>query len=236
MGASVLSRYFLHLPRRSRREAWAGTTKCPRCGVIMLQYGDGNAAGGFEVVQDTAREAPPFARVVKGTIVPANESRSLAELAINKLAPAAVLCKPKGADVHYLDVPDSRRTMKISHFVALQLRLGSLMRRTRQVLAVVVVTTALCADHVASAASAAREPVGAIGRVSEVADLASGLAGRFVTRLSRSFGRSVPAIVSVQFRQPRPAVVAAIIGPSDQTATVEPQSFTPFQFRLPPPN
>jgi hypothetical protein len=106
------------------------------------------------------------------------------------------------------------------------------MRRTRQVLAVVVVTTALCADHVASAA---REPIGAIGRVSEVADLASGLAGRFVTRLSQSFQRSVPAIVSVQSRHPRPAVVAAIIVPSDQT-TVEPQSYTPFQFRLPPPN
>jgi len=109
------------------------------------------------------------------------------------------------------------------------------MRRTRQVLAVVVVTTALCANHVASAAAVAREPMGAIGRVSEVADLASGLAGRFVTRLSQSFQRSVPAIVAVQSRQPRPAALAAIPAPQDPAVYVQPQSFTPFQFRLPPP-
>jgi hypothetical protein len=108
------------------------------------------------------------------------------------------------------------------------------MRRSRQVLAVVVVTTALCADHVASAAALAREPMGAIGRVAEVADLASGLAGRFVNRLSQSFRRSVPAIVAVQSRQPRPAVTA-IPAPQDPAADVQPQSFTPFQFRLPPP-
>jgi hypothetical protein len=109
------------------------------------------------------------------------------------------------------------------------------MRRTRQVLAVVVVTTALCADQVATAAVGAREPIGTIGRVSEVADLASGFAGRFVCRLSQSFQRSVPAIVSVQARQPRPAVVAALPHPSETAACVLPQSFTPFQFRLPPP-
>jgi hypothetical protein len=109
------------------------------------------------------------------------------------------------------------------------------MRRTRQVLAVVVVTTALCADHVASAAAVAREPMGAIGRVVEVADLASGLAGRFVTRLSQSFQRSVPAIAAVQTRQPRPAAVAAIPVPQDPAANVLPRNFTPFQFRLPPP-
>jgi len=109
------------------------------------------------------------------------------------------------------------------------------MRSTRQVLAVVVVTTALCADHVATATAAAREPIGAIGRVSEVADLASGLAGRFVTRLSQSFQRSVPAIVAVQTRQPRPAILVAIPVPSYPAANVQPQAFTPFQFRLPPP-
>jgi len=109
------------------------------------------------------------------------------------------------------------------------------MRRTRQVLAVVVVTTALCANHVASAAAVAREPMGAIGRVAEVADLASGLAGRFVTRLSQSFQRSVPAIAAVQSRQPRPALVATVRPPQNLAANVQPQSFTPFQFRLPPP-
>src|SRR5271156_4041257 len=99
------------------------------------------------------------------------------------------------------------------------------MRRTRQVLAVVVVTTALCADHVASAAVIAREPMGAIGRVSEVADLASGLAGLFAPRLSQSFRRSVPPIVSVQSRQPRPPAVAARPVPRTPAANVRPQSF-----------
>ena len=71
---------------------------------------------------------------------------------------------------------------------------------------------------------------------SDVAGLASGLAGRIVSRLSQSFQRVVPSAAPVQARQaqarrgrrraPRPA---------DQSARVEPQPFSPFQFRLPPP-
>jgi hypothetical protein len=50
------------------REAWAGTTQCPRCGVAMVQYLDGNAPGGFEVLQDAPAPFPPFARIARAAI------------------------------------------------------------------------------------------------------------------------------------------------------------------------
>jgi hypothetical protein len=110
------------------------------------------------------------------------------------------------------------------------------MRRSRQVLAVVVVTTAMCADHVATASCIAREPIGRVTDVaSEVADLASGLAGRFVTRLSQSFQRTVPGVVPLEARQPKPTIAVTTIRPQDVSADVQRQSFSPFQFRLPPP-
>lgn len=99
-------------------------------------------------------------------------------------------------------------------------------------------TTALCADQVATAA-AAREPVGRISRVtdltSDVAGLASGLAGRLVSRLSQSFRGVVPSAAPLQARQPKPAVVTPAPRPADQSARVQPPPLSPFQFRLPPP-
>lgn len=108
------------------------------------------------------------------------------------------------------------------------------MRRTRQVLAVVMVTTALCADQVATAA-AAHEPVGRMSRVTEFTSLTSDLAGRFVSRLSQSFRRVVPSAAPVQARQPNPAVVTPAPHMADQSARVQPPPLSPFQFRLPPP-
>ena len=100
----------------------------------------------------------------------------------------------------------------------------TLTRRHRQVLAVLAVTTALCADHVASAAPTVRPQVGT-------------LAGRIVTRLTQSFGRTVAGANQVLSRQRslsgRANVVASVAPVSASAPAHRPLS--PFQFRLPPP-
>ena len=96
-----------------------------------------------------------------------------------------------------------------------------MIRATRQVLAVVAVTTALCADRVASSAPASRPPVAV-------------MAGRLVSRLAQRLRRAVAAIVPWQVRQRaisvvrRPALMPAPI-------LVSHRPLSPFQFRLPPP-
>jgi hypothetical protein len=98
-----------------------------------------------------------------------------------------------------------------------------MIRATRQVLAVVAVTTALCADRVATSAPAARPHVGV-------------MASRLVSRLAQRLRRAVDAILPWQVRQRaigltcrrRPALVPA-------PAFVSHRPFSPFQFRLPPP-
>jgi hypothetical protein len=87
------------------------------------------------------------------------------------------------------------------------------------------VTTALCADQVTAAAPSLRPQV-------------SELAGRIVTRLTQSFGRTV-AVAQVLPRQ------RAMTGRTNAPATApQPpvsapdfahQPTSPFQFRLPPP-
>ena len=103
----------------------------------------------------------------------------------------------------------------------------SLMTRsTRQLLAVVAVTAALCADQVVAAAPANRTEAGQ----------AASLASRFVNRLSQSFRRTVAAAL------PRPAAEA--VGPvcpgvrrlpNALQAPVLHPTLSPFEFRLPPP-
>ena len=96
------------------------------------------------------------------------------------------------------------------------------MRATRQVLAVVAVTTALCADRVVShAAHTSRTPV-------------AEMAGRLVMRLAHRLRRVVAAITSWQVRQ-RGATQARrpVLVPVPVFVTARPIS--PFQFRLPPP-
>jgi len=89
---------------------------------------------------------------------------------------------------------------------------------------VLAVTTALCADHVASAAPTLCPDVGT-------------LAGRIVTRLTQSFGRTVAGANQVLSRQRSPSgranVVASVAPVSDSAPAHRPLS--PFQFRLPPP-
>ena len=84
------------------------------------------------------------------------------------------------------------------------------------------VTTALCADQVAVAAPSMRPQV-------------AQLAGRIVTRLTRSFRQVVTVELPVHARQrwnePSRVEVPAAAPASD----VPHRSVSPFQFRLPPP-
>jgi hypothetical protein len=84
------------------------------------------------------------------------------------------------------------------------------------------VTTALCADQVAVAAPTIRP---------QVADLA----GRIVTRLSRSFRQSVTIELPdhARCRDAEPSRVEVTpVAPSDDLPH---RAVSPFQFRLPPP-
>ena len=86
------------------------------------------------------------------------------------------------------------------------------------------VTTALCADQVTAAAPTVRPEVGT-------------LAGRIVTRLTQSFGRTVAGTNQVLPRQrtlsgraSAPTPPAPVVAPA-----IRPIPLSPFQFRLPPP-
>ena len=103
-------------------------------------------------------------------------------------------------------------------------------RQARQIVAVVVVATALCADRppAAAAAPSARTHAGSQARVAQIA-------GRIVDQLSQNFRRPVRMDLSAQpgrgvgLTDVRPANVA----PRPVAAAHPPIS--PFQFRLPPP-
>lgn len=95
-------------------------------------------------------------------------------------------------------------------------------QRSRKIVAVMIVTAALCADRTFAAAPALRPAVGDI-------------AGRFVDRLTRNLGRTVNRqvkLAQVRSQNDRPAVfvVAVPVLPVALHATA-----SPFQFRLPPP-
>jgi hypothetical protein len=96
---------------------------------------------------------------------------------------------------------------------------------TRRVLAVVAMTTALCADQAAIAAPAAR-PHG-----TEIAQIAS----RLVSRLAQNFRRVMPAAFSAPARQ---HCFADLVAPAFSHASPRSPAhapLSPFQFRLPPP-
>ena len=96
------------------------------------------------------------------------------------------------------------------------------MRATRQVLAVVAVTTALCADRVVGqSAHTSRTPV-------------AEMAGRLVMRLAHRLRRVVAAMTPWQVRQ-RGATQARRPALAPVPVFVTPRPITPFQFRLPPP-
>jgi hypothetical protein len=99
-------------------------------------------------------------------------------------------------------------------------------QRTRHILAVLAVSTALCADQAVMAA-----PNGPTAG----AELAQ-MAGRLVDRLSRSFRRVTLATWPTDFSRRWPERRSAP-GPISTATAVAPARIptSPFQFRLPPP-
>ena len=86
------------------------------------------------------------------------------------------------------------------------------------------VTTALCADQVSASAPVLRPQT-------------ASLAGRIVSRLTQSFGRTVADASQVQPRHRSLARPAAERPPVTRASVPAPahQPLSPFQFRLPPP-
>src|SRR5262245_28655671 len=96
------------------------------------------------------------------------------------------------------------------------------MRRTKHVIAVVVVATALCADRSLSAAPTPR------GEISE------GLARSIASKLTSNLRRAVaPAVTIEPVRSDE--VVRPFALPIPEAASGVRSEFSPFQFRLPPP-
>ena len=98
----------------------------------------------------------------------------------------------------------------------------SLMSKTRHILAVVAVATALCADQAICAAPAPAP------RVTEIA-------ARLVDKLAKPFRRTVPS--AVRPMSPSRGMFAAIDASSCPPPATAPwhREVSPFQFRLPPP-
>jgi len=101
----------------------------------------------------------------------------------------------------------------------------SSISNTRRVLAVVAVTTALCADQAAIGASNARP------QATEIANIAA----RVVTRLTENLRRVMPGVIQQPARQ-------SAFAEQTLPETIMPASMpvahvlvSPFQFRLPPP-
>jgi hypothetical protein len=102
------------------------------------------------------------------------------------------------------------------------------MRKTRTLVAVTLLATALCADRRLSSAAAASES----GSRTEAGPVVRG----FAQRLTVSLRRVVPAVKLHQGRQEGFATQVASIGAIERAqAGVRQGGGTPFQFRLPPP-
>jgi hypothetical protein len=95
------------------------------------------------------------------------------------------------------------------------------MQRTRQVIVVALVATALCAGRIATVAPQ-QPPV-------------AQMAGRLIHRLGRSFSRVVPTARLYQPRreESRPVHQPTCVRPD--AIPLIPVCLSPFQFRLPPP-
>lgn len=99
------------------------------------------------------------------------------------------------------------------------------MRRTRQVLAVMVIATALCADR--GIASPSGRPV--------VESTAASFAGRLMNRLSRGFGGSASVLLPQTVVRSERIVAQIRRLPASQGDDLPHPPISPFQFRLPPP-
>lgn len=96
------------------------------------------------------------------------------------------------------------------------------MKKARHILAVVAVTTALCADQVALAAPVQRPQV-------------TEMAARLIDRLSQTFRRTVPnAVRPIDRSRVSTAKPAARVAPVTIAVSLNCE-LSPFQFRLPPP-
>ena len=101
------------------------------------------------------------------------------------------------------------------------------MRKTRTIVAVTLLATALCADRRLASAAAASDS----GSRTEAGPVARG----FAQRLTVSLRRVVPAVKLHPGRQEGIAQVAWSEADPRPQADVRPTEGTPFQFRLPPP-
>ena len=100
------------------------------------------------------------------------------------------------------------------------------MNRTRQIVAITLVATALCADRaVASVAPTAQRTEARV----------TSLAERFARKLSTNFRRVVPAMRLCE-RSRGEAVASNSNRPAPMLAFIAQQPISPFQFRLPPPS
>src|SRR5215218_180313 len=99
------------------------------------------------------------------------------------------------------------------------------MNRTRQIVAITLVATALCADR--AVASVAPAQLRTEARVTS-------LAGRFASRLSSNFRRVVPAMRLCE-RARGDSTTSVVQRPAPVLAVIAQQPISPFQFRLPPP-
>jgi hypothetical protein len=96
------------------------------------------------------------------------------------------------------------------------------MSRARHILAVVAVTTALCANHVVSAAPLPRPHV-------------TEMAARFVGRFSATFRRPAPRAIRTPDRFQVVTVQTPVVFKPVCDGAAFQREFSPFQFRLPPP-
>ena len=99
------------------------------------------------------------------------------------------------------------------------------MNRTRQIVAITLVATALCADR--AVASVAPTVVRHEARVTSLAE-------RLVSRLSSNFRRVVPAMRLCE-RARGESITSIAQWPAPVLAFIARQPISPFQFRLPPP-
>lgn len=102
------------------------------------------------------------------------------------------------------------------------------MNRTRQILVLTLVATALCADRVTTATADVRAPFAAS------ADPIARLATKLGARLSGSFCRETKAVCLQQTRRDENAVSVTTVPPAEPLALHNAET-SPFQFRLPPP-
>ena len=111
--------------------------------------------------------------------------------------------------------------------------IGLTMKRTRQVLVMTLMATALCADRVVTTAPTLRESL-ANTSADPLARLATNLGSRF----SGSFRRTTTPVVRLHQERRETSVTPS--APVEPVAMVAPTPHvaqgSPFQFRLPPPS